>query len=157
MIDVALLSVIRRRHLRDGMSIREVARRTGLSRITVRKYLANGVVEPNYSRRKTATKIDAFVSRVNYFVRFRDNYDGRLSGQVLDAAVLIACGVDARGHRDVLGCSVSLSEAEVHWWAFLSELKDRGLYGIEFVVSDAHEGLQAALQAVFPSVPWQCC
>ena len=60
MIDVALLSVIRRWHLRDGMSIREVARRSGLSRITVRKYLANGVVEPNYSRRKTATKMDAF-------------------------------------------------------------------------------------------------
>ena len=60
MIDVALLSVIRRWHLRDGMSIREVARRSGLSRITVRKYLANGVVEPNYSRRKNATKMDAF-------------------------------------------------------------------------------------------------
>ncbi|EED31237.1 transposase, Mutator family [gamma proteobacterium NOR5-3] len=53
----------------------------------------------------------------------------RQGGQVLDAAVLIACGVDADGRRDVLGCSVSLSEAEVHWRAFLSELKDRGLYG----------------------------
>jgi len=45
-IDVALLSVIRRWHLRDGMPIREVARRTGLSRNTVRKYLASQVVEP---------------------------------------------------------------------------------------------------------------
>jgi len=81
----------------------------------------------------------------------------RQGGQVLDAAVLIACGVDAKGHRDVLGCSVSLSEAEVHWRAFLSDLKDRGLYGIELIVSDAHEGLQAARRAVFPSVPWQRC
>ena len=81
----------------------------------------------------------------------------RQGGQVLDAAVLIACGVDAKGHRDILGCSISLSEAEVHWRAFLSELKDRGLYGIEFIVSDAHEGLQAARKAVFPSVPWQRC
>jgi transposase-like protein len=81
----------------------------------------------------------------------------RQGGQVLDAAVLIACGVDANGHRDVLGCSVSLSEAEVHWRTFLSELKDRGLYGIELIVSDAHEGLQAARRAVFPSVPWQRC
>jgi transposase-like protein len=81
----------------------------------------------------------------------------RQGGQVLDAAVLIACGVDAEGNRDVLGCSVSLSEAEVHWRAFLSDLKDRGLYGIELVVSDAHEGLQAARKAVFPSVPWQRC
>ncbi len=43
--------------------------------------------------------------------------------------MLIACGVDAEGNRDVLGCSVSLSEAEVHWRSFLSELKDRGLHG----------------------------
>jgi transposase-like protein len=81
----------------------------------------------------------------------------RQGGQVLDAAVLIACGVDGDGRRDVLGCSVSLSEAEVHWRAFLSELKDRGLYGLELIVSDAHEGLQAARKAVFPSVPWQRC
>ncbi len=81
----------------------------------------------------------------------------RQVGQVLDAAVLIACGVDADGHRDVLGCSVSLSEAEVHWRAFLSELKDRGLYGLELIVSDAHEGLQAARKAVWPSVAWQRC
>ena len=81
----------------------------------------------------------------------------RQGGQVLDAAVLIACGVDADGRRDILGCSVSLSEAEVHWRAFLTSLKDRGLYGIELIASDAHEGLQAARRAVFPSVPWQRC
>jgi len=65
--------------------------------------------------------------------------------------------VDDKGHRDVLGCSVSLSEAEVHWRSFLSDLKDRGLHGIEFIVSDAHEGLCAARKAVFGSVPWQRC
>ena len=81
----------------------------------------------------------------------------RQGGQVLDAAVLLACGVSDQGHRDVLGCSVSLSEAEVHWRAFLSQLKDRGLYGVELIVSDAHEGLGAARKAVFPSIPWQRC
>ena len=81
----------------------------------------------------------------------------RQGGQVLDAAVLIAFGVDANGRRDVLGCSVSLLEAEAHWRAFLGSLKDRGLYGIEFIISDAHEGLKAARKAVFPSVPWQRC
>lgn len=81
----------------------------------------------------------------------------RQGGQVLDAAVLIACGVDAEGNRDILGCAVSLSEAEVHWRSFLSELKDRGLHGPELIVSDAHEGLKAARKAVFPGVPWQRC
>lgn len=81
----------------------------------------------------------------------------RQGGQVRDAAVLIAVGVGPDGRRDVLGCSVSLSEHEVHWRAFLSELKDRGLHGMELIISDAHEGLAAARRAVFPSVPWQRC
>lgn len=81
----------------------------------------------------------------------------RQAGQVLDAAVLIACGVDDSGNRDILGCSVSLSEAEVHWRGFLSELTDRGLHGLELIVSDSHEGLKAARKAVFPSVLWQRC
>ena len=64
MINVALLSVIRRWHLRDGMSIREISRRTGLSRNTVRKYLTNGVVEPKYPARTVANKLDAFASKL---------------------------------------------------------------------------------------------
>jgi len=81
----------------------------------------------------------------------------RQGGQVLDAAVLIACGVDDEGRRDILGCSVLLSEAEAHWRRFLSDLKARGLQGVELIVSDAHEGLKAARKAVFPSVAWQRC
>ena len=57
---MALLSVIRRWHHRDEMSIREIARRTGLSRNTVRKYLASGVVEPQYSKRKSPSKLDEY-------------------------------------------------------------------------------------------------
>ena len=81
----------------------------------------------------------------------------RQGGQVRDAAVLIAIGVGTDGQRDVLGCSVSLSEHEVHWRAFLSALKDRGLHGVELFISDDHGGLGAARRAVFPSVPWQRC
>ena len=52
---------------------------------------------------------------------------------------------------------MALSEAEVHWRNFLSELKDRGLHGIRLLVSDDHAGLKAARMAIFPSVPWQRC
>lgn len=81
----------------------------------------------------------------------------RTDGQVRDAAVLIATGIDRAGKRAVLGVSVSLSEAEVHWREFLSSLLERGLRGVRLIVSDAHEGLAAARRAVFGGVPWQRC
>ena len=81
----------------------------------------------------------------------------RQGGQLLDCAVLIAIGIGQDGKRSVLGVSVALSEAEVHWRSFLTSLQARGLHGLTFIVSDAHCGLSAARAAVFPSVPWQRC
>jgi len=81
----------------------------------------------------------------------------RVSGSVRDCAVLVAIGIQPSGHRSVLGVSVSLSEAEVHWREFLSSLKQRGMHGVKLIVSDAHEGLKAARQATFAGVPWQRC
>jgi transposase-like protein len=81
----------------------------------------------------------------------------RQDGQVRDAAVLIASGVDAQGKRAVLGVSVALSEQEVHWRTFLQSLLERGLRGVQLLISDAHGGLKAARLAVFGGVPWQRC
>lgn len=81
----------------------------------------------------------------------------RQDGVVLSSAVLVATGVTENGQRMVLGTSVSLSEAEVHWREFLLSLKKRGLYGIEMITSDDHAGLKAAMTSVFPNVPWQRC
>jgi len=81
----------------------------------------------------------------------------RENNQVLDVAVLIAKGVNHQGQREILGVSISLSEAELHWRAFLQSLVNRGLSGIELLISDSHPGLKAARSSVFPSVPWQRC
>jgi transposase-like protein len=81
----------------------------------------------------------------------------RHAGQIVDCAVLVAVGVTADGLRRVLGVSVELSEAEVHWRGFLDGLVRRGLCGVKLIVSDDHAGLKAARRAVFPSVPWQRC
>ena len=81
----------------------------------------------------------------------------REGGHVIDSAVLVAYGVDTQGIRHVLGVSVALSEAEIHWRSFLESLVARGLHGLTLITSDAHSGLKAALRAVFPSVPWQRC
>lgn len=81
----------------------------------------------------------------------------RQNGCVSDAAVLVAVGVREDGKREVLGCSVKLSEAEAHWRAFFVGLVERGLHGVEMIVSDAHSGLAAARKAVFPGILWQRC
>jgi len=81
----------------------------------------------------------------------------RQDGQVRDAAVLIAVGVNEAGKREVLGVSVALSEKEVHWRSFLQSLTQRGLHGVELIISDAHAGLRKARRAVFGGVPWQRC
>lgn len=81
----------------------------------------------------------------------------REAGQIRDAAVLVATGITPDGERQILGVSVSLSEHETHWRAFLQSLKDRGLHGVKLIVSDAHSGLGAARRMVFGSVPWQRC
>jgi transposase-like protein len=81
----------------------------------------------------------------------------RHGGSVVDCAVLTAIGVDPQGRRSVLGVSVSLSEAEVHWREFFKSLLARGLHGVELIVSDAHAGLKEARQACFAGVPWQRC
>jgi transposase-like protein len=94
---------------------------------------------------------------VRYLVldaRYERQRDG---GVVRDAAVLTAVGVGPDGRRRVLGVSAALSEAEVHWRAFLDGLLDRGLRAVEFVVSDDHPGLRAARQAVLPGATWQRC
>ena len=81
----------------------------------------------------------------------------RIDGQVRDAAVLLAMGVGEDGKRALVGVSVAVSEQEVHWRQFLQALVERGLRGIELIISDAHTGLQAARKAVFGGVPWQRC
>ncbi len=81
----------------------------------------------------------------------------RQAGRVLDCTVLVALGVGTDGKRQILGLSVALSEAEVHWRDFLQTLQARGLRGLQIIVSDDHAGLAAARRAVFPSVPSQRC
>ena len=92
------------------------------------------------------------------FVQLDARYEKvRHGGSVISCAVLIATGVTVEGQRSVLGVSVSLSEAEAHWRAFLSSLKDRGLHGVIMITSDDHQGLKAALKSVFNGVTWNRC
>lgn len=80
----------------------------------------------------------------------------REAGRIVPVAVTIAVGVNADGRREVLGMAIGSSEAEPFWLDFLRTLKRRGLAGVKLVVSDAHEGLKAAVTKVLRAT-WQRC
>ncbi len=86
MIDVATLSVIRRWALREQLSIREIARRTGLSRNTIRKYLREGEAAPSYAKRISPSKLDAFAEKLSGWLKADVLRDDTLRGRACAAS-----------------------------------------------------------------------
>ncbi len=84
------------------------------------------------------------------YVKVRRNH------RIVSVAVIIAVGVNADGRREVLGMDIGPSEAETFWTEFLRKLRRRGLRGVKLVVSDAHEGIKAAV-AKLMNATWQRC
>jgi putative transposase len=89
--------------------------------------------------------VDALVVRV------------REDGAVRQCSLLIACGIRADGIREILGFHLGDKESEASWGGFYQSLKDRGLHGLDLVVSDSHSGLVAALHTHFQEAVWQRC
>ena len=81
----------------------------------------------------------------------------RQGGAVVSQGVLVVCGIDQRGYREVLGCWVAESESEASWGAVFAELKQRGLDGVRYVVSDDHAGMVKAIERHFQGAVWQRC
>jgi putative transposase len=81
----------------------------------------------------------------------------REAGRIVNVACVVATGVNADGHREILGVDVVTSEDGAGWTAFLRDLVARGLSGVELVISDAHQGLKPAIAAVLPGASWQRC
>jgi putative transposase len=80
----------------------------------------------------------------------------RQNGRIVSVAVIVAIGVNSDGRREILGLDIGPSEAETFWTGFLRKLARRGLRGVKLVISDAHEGIKAAVAKVF-NATWQRC
>jgi putative transposase len=80
----------------------------------------------------------------------------REGGRIVSVAAIIAVAVNAEGRREIVGLHIGPSEAETFWSTFLRSLSRRGLRGVKLVISDAHEGLKAAIRRVF-GASWQRC
>jgi putative transposase len=81
----------------------------------------------------------------------------REAGIILSQAVLVAVAVDGEGQRQIIGVDLANRESRTSWRDFLRGLKERGLFGVEFVVSDDHEGLKQAIREILPGAYWQRC
>jgi putative transposase len=86
----------------------------------------------------------------------RPNVKVRRNHRIVSVAVIVAVGVNTDGRREVLGMDIGPSEAETFWTEFLRKLRRRGLRGVKLVVSDAHEGIKAAV-AKLMNATWQRC
>ena len=156
-IDVALHAVVMQAYV-EGVSTRRVddlvvaMGGTGISKSEVSRICAQLDVEVALWRTRTLDHIE-----FPYVFLDATYCKVRLNGRVVSQAVVIATGVSADGRREVLGCATGDSETEAFWTEFLRELRDRGLGGVQLVMSDAHRGLVNAIGTAFQGSSWQRC
>ena len=84
-------------------------------------------------------------------------YKVRDGPRYISKALLVIAGVRQDGYREVLGARIAAWENETFWSGLFDELKERGLAGVQLVITDGHQGIQAAAMTAFLGVPWQMC
>ena len=153
----AVVQIVAESYLR-GVSVRRIeglAQALGIDRLSKSRVAA------------MATELDELVAAFRcrpldggpYAYVWLDAHSQRCrdGGRIVNVATVTAIGVNASGHREVLGCDVITSEDGAGWTAFLRDLVARGLTGVRLVVSDDHKGLKQAIGAVLPGASWQRC
>jgi len=152
----ALLAVVQQAYV-EGVSTRKVddlLRAMGLTGIDksqvsrICKELDEGVQE---FRNRPLEGRYPYVWLDAVYLKVRQNH------RIVSQALVIAIGVDEVGERQVLGFGLGASETEAFWLEFMRSLVQRGLHGVELVISDAHEGLKAAIAQVLSGASWQRC
>jgi len=109
----------------------------------------------SWRERDLSGKVYPFVIVDALVIKIRDGNEK--GGRVRPCSALIVTGVSAEGYRELLGFSIGDSESEASWSEMFSSLKERGLWGVELVVSDQHRGLVSAVARQFQGVLWQRC
>jgi transposase-like protein len=152
----ALVAVVQEAYI-EGVSTRRVddlvkaLGMTGMSKSQVSRLCAELDAEVERFRTRPLAEPYPDVWLDATFVKVRDQ------GRIVSQAVVVAVGVTAGGVREVLGVDIGPSEDGAFWLRFLRALVARGLHGVHLVISDAHEGLRAAIGAVLHGASWQRC
>jgi putative transposase len=152
----ALVSALSEMYV-QGVSTRKVKAVT--EQLCGHSFSASSVSEMNKTLDATLT---AFATRrldepYPYLILDARYERAREGGVIASQAALIAIAVDGSGHRQVLAADLANRESVSSWRDFLLNLKQRGLHGVEFVVSDDHPGLKQAIREVLPEAAWQRC
>jgi len=159
-VDRALWAVVMEAYV-SGVSTRKV------DQLVAALGCESGISKSEVSRicQGLDVQVQAFLNRPLEFSRYPYVYldatylHGRDQArkQVISRAVIVAVGITASGQREVLGIEVGDSEDEAFWTAFLRRLRERGLSGVQLVISDAHAGLKKAIARCFQGCGWQRC
>ncbi len=164
-IDVALHAVVMEAYV-HGVSTRKVddlvvamGAEAGISKSEVSRICAELDVEAAaFNTRDLSAQAFPYVFLDATYCKARVGGDRSAKGsRVASQAVVIATGVSADGRREVLGCAVGDSETTDFWTEFLRGLRDRGLGGVQLVISDHHRGLMNAIDATMAGAAWQRC
>jgi transposase-like protein len=164
-IDQALFAVVMEAYL-HGVSTRKVddlvkalGADTGISKSEVSRICADLDEEVGAFRDRSLAEVAypyVFLDATYCKARVGGDKAGKGS-RVASQAVVIATGVSADGRREVLGCAVGDSETTDFWTEFLRGLRERGLGGVQLVISDHHRGLMNAIDATMAGAAWQRC
>jgi len=155
-VELALTNAIAESYL-QGVStrrIREVVSHLGVERLSastvsrIAKELDEKISE--FLKKPIERPIPYLFVDASYF-KVRDG------GKYITKAFLIITGIRDDGYREILGAKITDNESEGFWTGFFDELKDRGLKGVELIVSDGHKGIQAAVSSRFLGASWQMC
>lgn len=141
----------------NGVSTRKVSRvieslcGTSVSKSSVSEICKNLDKEVESFRNRPLEGRYPFLTVDATYFKVREN------NRVISKALMIACGTNKQGHREILGFAAYRNESKDTWQDFLKSLKKRGLKGVIMITSDGHEGIIHAISEVFPTVPWQRC
>src|SRR5918993_301474 len=146
---------------RNGYRERTLDTRLGQLSLKIPKLRTGSYFPPFLEARKTAERVLAFLKRPlagewPYLWLDATYLKVREGGRIVSVAAIIAVAVTTEGRREIVGLHIGPSEAEPFWTTFLRDLAKRGLRGVKLVVSDAHEGLKAAITRVVGAT-WQRC
>ncbi|WP_328293414.1 IS256 family transposase [Kineococcus sp. NBC_00420] len=164
-IDRALRAVVMEAYV-HGVSTRKVddlvealGAESGISKSEVSRICADLDTEvATFTSRPLDAQATPYVFLDATYCKARVGGDQHGKGaRVVSQAVVIATGVTADGHREVLGCNVGDAETLAFWKEFLTSLRERGLHGVQLVISDQHRGLVSAIEQSMTGASWQRC